>query len=365
MATTPQSCCAAGKPGSWALGTLHPLRRVLRIREIETNTALLHAKINKKGDRVKTGAFIVPTGVGASVGGFAGDASVWARKFAKKCRLIVNPNVVNAACFSGITENMLYVEGYSLDEFFKGKLALTPSQENKIGIIFDKSIPQNVLNVHINTVNAVQTVYGIDILGYEITEEEVGVEFFVESSGVSTGNVKNLDTLRRAAEKLLQRGAEAIAIVCHFPDEQGDDYANGVGVDPVGGVEAIISHYISREFCVPCAHAPAFSDISISTEIVDKRCAAEYITPTFLPCILIGLSQAPKLEKQGEISINDLDFLIYPADCLGGIPVMEMIKRGKEVYAVKENSTILDVTHFNFIGQCDIINMYKDLWERL
>ena len=37
---------------------------------------------------MKTGAFIVPTGVGASIGGFAGDASIWARKFAEKCRLI-------------------------------------------------------------------------------------------------------------------------------------------------------------------------------------------------------------------------------------------------------------------------------------
>ena len=43
---------------------------------------------------MKTGAFIVPTGVGASIGGFAGDASIWARKFAEKCRLIVNPNVI-------------------------------------------------------------------------------------------------------------------------------------------------------------------------------------------------------------------------------------------------------------------------------
>ena len=43
----------------------------------------------------KLGAFIVPTGVGASIGGFAGDASSCARKFAKKSKLIVNPNVVN------------------------------------------------------------------------------------------------------------------------------------------------------------------------------------------------------------------------------------------------------------------------------
>ena len=68
---------------------------------------------------MKTGAFIVPTGIGASIGGFAGDASKWARKISKKCKLIVNPNVVNAACFSGITENMLYVEGYAIDKLFK------------------------------------------------------------------------------------------------------------------------------------------------------------------------------------------------------------------------------------------------------
>ena len=53
---------------------------------------------------MKTGAFIVPTGIGASIGGFAGDASKWARKFASKYKLIVNPNVVNAACFSGMMQ---------------------------------------------------------------------------------------------------------------------------------------------------------------------------------------------------------------------------------------------------------------------
>ena len=310
---------------------------------------------------MKTGAFIVPTGIGASIGGFAGDASFWARKFASKCKLIVNPNVVNAACFSGITENMLYVEGYSLDDFFKGKISLTPSLNNKIGVIFDKSISKPVLNVHINTMNAVETVYGVNICGYEITDEEVGVEFFVDKSGASMGNVNNLETLKKAAQKLIEKGAEAIAIVCHFPDEQGDDYANGIGVDPVGGVEAIISHYISKEFSIPCAHAPAFSDISISTEIVDKRCSAEYITPTFLPCILLGLNQAPKLELKGEISVHDVDFLVMPYNALGGIPVLEMIKLGKKVYAVKENESVLNVTPEIFAPNCILVNSYKEI----
>ena len=314
---------------------------------------------------MKTGAFIVPTGIGASIGGFAGDASVWARRFAEKCRLIVNPNVVNAACFSGITTNMLYVEGYSLDEFFKGNISLTPASGNKIGVIFDKSVPQEVLNVHINTINAVKTVYGIDIIGYEITEECAGVEFFIDKSGISSGNVRNLLTLKRAAEKLIKAGAEAIAIVCHFPDEQGNDYANGRGVDPVGGVEAIISHYISKELKVPCAHAPAFSDISISTEIVDRRCAAEYITPTFLPCILLGLDKAPHISANGQITAEDVDFLVIPYNSLGGIPVLEMSKRNKKIYAVKENATVLDITPETFLSTCDIINTYNELMEQL
>ncbi|MBR1372880.1 DUF3326 domain-containing protein [bacterium] len=326
---------------------------------------------------MKTGAFIIPTGVGASIGGYAGDACVWARKISKKCILIVNPNAVNAACFSGITDNMLYVEGYSLDEFFRGNLNLIPKTGNKIGVVFDKSISQRVLNVHINTINAVKTVYGIDVIGYEITKEEVGVEFYLDKSGASMGNVKNLSTLKDAAEKLIEKGAEAIAIVCSFPEEDSEDYANAIGADPVGGVEAIISHYISKELKIPCAHAPAFENIEISTEIVNPKASAEYITPTFLPCILLGLNQgakilysphntlSPKEREIGIISVNDIDFLITPYDSMGNIPVLEMNKLGKKIYAIKENQTVLNVTAEKISATCDIINTYEELLELL
>lgn len=312
---------------------------------------------------MKIGAFIIPTGIGASIGGYAGDASKWARKFAQKCKLIVNPNVVNAACFSGITDNMLYVEGYTLDEFFKGKCFLKEAHNNKIGVVFDKAIPQDVLNVHINTINAVKTVYDIDIIDYVITDEVVWVDFFVDNSGVSTGNVKNLKTIKTASEKLIQKGCDAIAVVCFFPEEQGADYEKGIGVDPVGGVEAIISHYISKELKIPCAHAPAFSDISISNNLVSPKCAAEYITPTFLPCILIGLANAPRIDNNLGISVEDLDFIAMPYNALGGVPVLEMLARNKKVYAIKENLSVLNVTASNFLSKCVIINTYEELLE--
>lgn len=294
----------------------------------------------------KLGVFIVPTGIGASVGGYAGDASGWARKFTQKSKLIVNPNVVNAGCFSGINEKMLYVEGYSLDEFFKGNLTLTPSNNNKIGVVFDSGIPQDVLNVHINTINAVKTVYGIDVIGYELTKDPVGVDFSLDNNGVSAGSVLNEKTLLDASKKLLAKGAEAIALVCLFedPEDMNEDYANGIGTDPVGGIEAVLSHYISAELRVPCAHSPAFLDYSISSEIVNSKSSAEYITPTFLPCILIGLSMAPLINLNNGISVDDVDFLIMPYNSLGSIPVFEAIKRNIPVYAVKENNTALDIT---------------------
>ncbi|MCR5265588.1 MAG: DUF3326 domain-containing protein [Cyanobacteria bacterium RUI128] len=311
------------------------------------------------------GAFIVPTGVGASIGGFAGDASYWARKFSEKLQLIVNPNVVNAGCFSGINENMLYVEGYTLDEFFRGKCKLVQTTgKNKIGVIFDKSIPQGILNVHINTINAVKTIYGLDIIGYDITDEGAGVEFQVDESNISTGSVRNITTLLESGKRLLSQGAEALAIVCRFEDDNFDDYSNGVGVDPVGGVEAIISHYISRELKVPCAHSPAFDDITISQEVVDSRCSSEYITPTYLPCILIGLSQAPLISDKG-LSINDLKCLIMPYNCMGSVPVFEALKRNIKVYAVRENKTVLGITKQYINENIAEVDSYQKLFETL
>jgi len=316
----------------------------------------------------KLGAFIVPTGVGASIGGYAGDASVYARKFAKKSKLIVNPNVVNAGCFSGITDNMLYTEGYTLDSFFRGEINLCPSYNNKVGIIYDKAIPQDVLNVHINTQNAVQTVYGVNIHSYEITEENAGVEFFVTNEGISTGTVNNISTVEKACKNLINKGCNAIAIVCLFKDDnQNEEYASGQGVDPVGGVEAIISHDISKKFRIPCAHSPAFIDYQIYPDLINPKAASEYITPTFLPCILLGLSQAPLIttNKNEGINISNLDYLIMPYNSLGSIPVYEALKRKIKIFAVLENKTELDITKEKLFmdSNIQIAETYEEILE--
>lgn len=302
-------------------------------------------------------AFVIPTGTGASIGGFAGDASCYARKFTKDFNIIVNPNTVNAACFSGINSSMLYLEGWSLSQFIKGNLNLYQSENNKIGVIFDKGISQGILNVHFNTINAIKMIYGLDIIGYEITNEPVNVKFYNTQSGISTGCVVNNETLVHAGKKLLNKGAQVLAVVCKFDEPPEDDYQNGNGVDIVGGVEAVISHYLTRELKVPVVHAPAFEDITITKELVDKRAAAEYITPTFLPCLLTALNNAPLFSFQKVehyISKDKLNALIMPYNSLGASIVFDALKAGIKVFAVKENSTVLKITK-EIIKKNDII----------
>ena len=308
---------------------------------------------------MNVGIMIVPTGIGASIGGYAGDASSQARLLSKEIskssdgntKLIVNPNIVNAAVFSGITDNMLYVEGSCIEEFVNGKLGLIPSENNKIGIVFDKAIPKNVLNVHLNTINAIKTIYDIDIVDYEITKENVGVEFFNTKSNISSGSVNYPETLVEAGKKLLEKGAQVLAIVCFFEEPPEDDYENGQGVDIVGGVEAILSRYVTKKLGCPCVHAPAFADINITDEIVSPKVSSEYITPTFLPCLLFGLKNAPLLVDlkntkkipQECITKNNLKFVVSPYNSLGNSVILNCTNSQIPVFAIKENKTVLNV----------------------
>ncbi|MCD7740093.1 MAG: DUF3326 domain-containing protein [Candidatus Gastranaerophilales bacterium] len=314
-------------------------------------------------------ALVIPTGIGASIGGYAGDASSVARMFAKDFNVIVNPNVVNAACFSGISDNMLYLEGWSLSQFFKGNINLVSSERNKIGIIFDKGISNGIINVHINTINAVKTVYGVNIIGYEITNSPCNVKFFKTPAGISSGNLENNKTLVEAGKKLIKKGAQAIAVVCKFDEPPEDDYKNGNDVDIIGGIEAVISHYLTRELKVPVVHSPAFEDITILKEIVNSKCSAEYITPTFLPCLLIALDNAPLFfnnEVEYYINISNVKALIMPYNSLGASIVPDAISKGIKVFAVKENISVLNITK-EIIMKNDIIeiNTYKECSQLL
>lgn len=318
----------------------------------------------------KTVAISIPTGVGAEIGGYAGDGGKIAKMFSKYFNVLTHPNVVNGGILSGINPNILYTEGFLYDEFFKGNVSLIPLdefEENKIGVIFDKSIPNDILNVHINTISAAIEVMGLDIPYYEITKEPVGIEFFIKN-GISTGIVQNEKTLLKSAKNLLTKGCNAIAVVCFFNDDiTNEDYENGIGVDPIGGIEGVISHYLSSELMVQTAHAPAFSEIEISKQISNPKVASENISSTYLPCILQGLAHAPKIDitaKQG-LKNKDIEALIIPYKAFGGIAPLAALENNIKIVTVKNE--IVNGLSCTDIGAGGIINFesYEDCLSAL
>ncbi len=290
-------------------------------------------------------AFSLPTGIGANIGGFAGDIGHIVRKFSKHFKVIVNPNAVNGGTLSAINSNMIYLEGYAFDKLLCGEIELIESKgNNKIGVIIDCAVPEDILNVHINTINAHRVVMGLDIQEPIYTKKPLGVEFYIKND-ISSGTLLNPDELIQCAKEAISKGADTICVIGYFGEDADDaDYSNGTGIDPIGGVEAIISHLVTSELNVVCAHAPAFFNIDISTKIENAKVASECISSTYLPCVLQGLEYAPRLCDKGEISNKDITHLIVPSTALGSKAVLGAHKSGITICAVK-NDTKVNITN--------------------
>jgi hypothetical protein len=282
-----------------------------------------------------TVVLIVPTGIGAAMGGYAGDALPIAKAVAASCdRLITHPNVMNGAQLYWSMPNALYVEGYALDKFAAGSWGLQPVRRNRIGIVFDRAIPEDLRIRHLQAADAARATLGLDLTDYVVTDDALGVELRTASSGASWGTIDRPDSLLRAVDKSLsQTGANAIAVIARFPDDPGatilHDYRHGTGVDPLAGAEAVISHLVVRTFKVPCAHAPALSPLPIDPEI-SPRSAAEELGYTFLPCVLVGLSRAPQFinrDGSGERGAKSADGRVTRPVVLGFPQVEHLFKR--------------------------------------
>jgi hypothetical protein len=305
-------------------------------------------------NRPYTVVLIVPTGIGAAMGGYAGDALPIARAVAASCdRLITHPNVMNGAQLYWSMPNALYVEGYGLDKFAAGSWGLQPVRRNRIGIVFDRSIPDDLRIRHLQAADAARATLGLDLTDYIVTDLPLGVELRTASSGASWGTIQQPDSLLRAVDKSIAvAGAEAIAVVARFPDDPGatilHDYRHGTGVDPLAGAEAVISHTIVRTFKIPCAHAPALSPLPIDPEI-SPRSAAEELGYTFLSCVLVGLSRAPQFITTPQTSTHsiwndEVDAVIVPESACGGSGLISFARSSRtRIITVAENHTRMSV----------------------
>jgi len=298
--------------------------------------------------------FIVPTGIGCEVGGFAGDALPTAKLLASASGcLITHPNVMNGGNLSEKDERIFYVEGYSLDRFARGEIGLKSVKQNKIGIIFDSDIEHQLFLRHLQVADACVATLGINVASYIRTKKPLGIVLDYNSSNVSGGLIEHPDVLIEAGKGLIDNGATAIAVVANFPNDsdlkQTNNYREGKGVDPIAGVEAVISHLISKYLKVPCAHAPALNPIELN-EKLDPRAASEEIGYTFLPSVLIGLSNAPNLvelnnaNQMVSVHPDQLESIVVPDGALGGEAVLACVERGLNIICVK-NQNILNVSN--------------------
>ncbi|MCS6781744.1 MAG: DUF3326 domain-containing protein [Gloeomargarita sp. SKYBB_i_bin120] len=301
--------------------------------------------------RPYTAALVIPTGIGAAVGGYAGDALPVVRALAEvvDC-LITHPNVLNGAMLYWPSERVWYVEGYALDQFAAGVWGLQPVHDQRIGVVLDSGIEPDLQLRHQQVMQAAQATLGLPIAGWVQTDTPLGVTLQKATSGATWGTIAQPDSLLRAVGTLKERyRVTAVAVVARFPEVEAaqlQDYRQGRGVDPLAGAEAIISHLVVRTFQLPCAHAPAVRPLPLDPT-VDPRAAAEELGYTFLPSVLVGLSRAPSYVTQrtaGSLWTDAVDAVVVPATACGGAAVLHWAAQGKRVIAVSENVSRMAVS---------------------
>jgi hypothetical protein len=298
---------------------------------------------------------IIPTGIGCDIGGYAADAAPASALMASCCDyMITNPNAVNASNFISMPDNLLYAEGFIIDQFCKGLVNLYIPYGNTVGLIVDTP-GRDELDTVYNIINTVRAVYGVKIETCAVTSQSIGGKCVRHRSGSYVGGLENPGALFDACERLLEKGVNAIAVTSNIKDLPMDNYAEHFGgkhPNPIGGAEAVISHSICKKYGIPAAHAPLSNvkDLALESRIVDARGAGEFLSVSGLACVLIGLNKAPQVSRdrcrgiKDIVNIDNLMTVVAPSGALGGVPVLCAETRGIPILAVKENKTILDVT---------------------
>ena len=293
---------------------------------------------------------IIPTGIGAEIGGHAGDAGPVARLMAVGCdTLITHPNVVNASDVNELPENGLYVEGSVISNLLMGTVGLQPVRANRVLLVLDKHKDKGIADATINAASAARASLGLECPLVVELEPPVKMRARYSTTGCAVGRVEGLE---RLCETLKRHEGEydavALASVIDVPSEFHTEYftQHGNMVNPWGGVEAMLTHAVTMLFGIPTAHSPMFESTEIANldvGIVDPRMSAEAISTCFLHCILKGLHRSPRiipdreaLGNPGILTASDVSCLVIPEGCVG-LPTLAALEQGIPVIAVKEN----------------------------
>lgn len=296
--------------------------------------------------------FIVPTGIGAAIGGHAGDATPAFKLIASVSDIaITHPNVVNASDINEMPNNAWYVEGSILDRFLEGQIHLEKPKSNKILLATNKPIQPET----INAANAARHTIGCEI---EIMELDYPFEMIgnFNEDGTAGGECHGIDNL---INQTMRHDFDALAVASRItvPKEVALQYFREGGINPWGGIEAIISKRLAIAINKPVAHAPVETnneELKMFNEVVNPRIAAEMVSAAYIHCVFKGLHKAPRISDRG-LTVRDIDCLITPINCFGR-PHQACINANIPIVAVRENNTCLNKP----IPQCIIVENYLE-----
>ncbi len=295
---------------------------------------------------------LVPTGIGAEIGGHAGDATPTAALLATVCdTLITHPNVLNASDIIQIPSNAIYVEGSVVSRLMMGTVGLNRVRANRLLVVIQDHFDESIRNAAYNAVNAARASYGLQVSRTVGVDSRFRMIARHTSSGTAAGQVEGLDHLWDTLDPHKEEfDAIAITSVIDVPAHYHRDYyeERGAMVNPWGGVEAILTHTISSRYGVPAAHSPMFESREIAeldVGVVDARMAAEVISATFLQSILRGLQHSPRLiethlDRTSSLTAENIACLVIPDGCLG-LPTLAALQQGIMVISVRENQNVM------------------------
>ncbi len=279
---------------------------------------------------------IVPTGIGAEIGGHSGDATSAAHLLAAACdQLILHPNVVNASDFTEQPANSLYVEGSMLNAFLKGDTRLLPVRKNHILVVCNEAGRDTV-----NAVNALRSLVGITAEIVQLRTPLGMTGRIDEVKQLATGGISGIEDL---VEQVSEYPHDALAV--HTPvvvqTEVAENYVNHGGINPWGGIEARLSKELYWRTGKPNAHAPVEVRTEYEYGVTDPRLAPEMICDAHLGCVLRGLHKAPRptiSTGPSTIGTEDVDALVSPL--CWGTPHKICRAKGIPMIFVEENDTL-------------------------
>lgn len=331
--------------GTVSLSQIGVSRRPASILEFNARQA-------RREDKFVT-LLLIPTGIGAEVGGHSGDAGPAAQLLAAATDvLITHPNVLNAADINEMTPNMLYVEGSIITRLLMGTVGLVPVRANRILAVIGPHEEKMFVESAINLCNAARASAGIGVVKALLLEEPIEMISSYSAGGRAVGTVTGLRGLCEAIEKHLgEFDALGISSKVDVSKELHNRYFHELSVvNPYGGVEAMLTHAISSLYQIPSAHAPMYENWDTWNEsagIMDPRIAAEGISVPFFFSVLKGLQRSPRIvsvEADGHartdaLTAADIDCLVIPEGCLG-LPVMAAVAQAIPIIFVRDGSNL-------------------------